>query len=417
MLLSARRFCSQGKGRAVPLLKQIEVMEISQLVEYLENAEDAEPWLKSWGLENPQRGHRNLVNIASMGITLDLLVVICNQLGAYLPDCSDPDMALNNLERFFQSARNPLALGSLFERDDEALPILIRIFSTSQFFSDLLITDSGAYELLRITQGMPVTREVLIQELTTELMAMSTPQAMGTAIRRFKRRETLRIGYGDIICGQSLQTVTQQISYLADACVHSTIQATRLILEQKYGTPINRRGEPAKYVVLALGKLGGEELNYSSDIDLICYYDSEGQTNGSRPISNEEFFSKVTREMVKLLSEVTEFGQAYRVDLRLRPNGKQGALVYTYNAAMNYYDVFGRTWERQAYVKARAIAGDIDLGEKFLKELQPWIYRRYLTLADITGIKALKRRIEERTKLEEGDQRKCKDRTRRHSRH
>ncbi|MEK6233576.1 MAG: hypothetical protein N2C14_02605, partial [Planctomycetales bacterium] len=107
-------------------------------------------------------------------------------------------------------------------------------------------------------------------------------------------------------------------------------------------------------------------------------------------------FAKVTRDVVKLLSEVTEFGQVYRVDLRLRPNGNQGPILMNLEETLNYYDVFGRTWERQAFVKARAIAGDVDLGQEFLAQMEPWIYRRYLSLADVTGIKALKRRIEHR---------------------
>ncbi len=101
--------------------------------------------------------------------------------------------------------------------------------------------------------------------------------------------------------------------------------------------------------------------------------------------------------MVKLLTEPTELGQCYRVDLRLRPEGERGPTVPSLEAALHYYDVLGRTWERQAFVKARPVAGDLDLGQEFLAQLEPWIYRRYLQRADITGIKALKRRIEQRT--------------------
>ena len=155
--------------------------------------------------------------------------------------------------------------------------------------------------------------------------------------------------------------------------------------------------------MLALGKLGGVELNYSSDVDLIFLYDEDGNTDGGKPMSNREFFERLARDVVRLLTESTELGIAYRVDLRLRPEGQHGPVVISLESAMHYYDVLGRTWERQAFVKARPVAGDLDLGQEFLRQLEPWIYRRYLSRADITGIKALKRRIEQRTVREGAD--------------
>jgi glutamate-ammonia-ligase adenylyltransferase len=151
-----------------------------------------------------------------------------------------------------------------------------------------------------------------------------------------------------------------------------------------------------------MGKLGGNELNYSSDIDLVLLCDGDGQTEGERSLSSMEFFGRVANEFVRLLTETTELGQVYRVDLRLRPEGKRGPVVTSLDAAMRYYDFLGRTWERQAYVKARVVAGDVDLGDELLANLESWIYRQYLGLADIVGIKALKRRLERRG-LRDGD--------------
>jgi glutamate-ammonia-ligase adenylyltransferase len=161
-------------------------------------------------------------------------------------------------------------------------------------------------------------------------------------------------------------------------------------------------------VVIALGKLGGEELNYSSDIDLVLISDGDGKTDGARQVSNQEFYDRLTGSFVKLLTEPTEYGSAYRVDLRLRPDGDQGPAVVSLGSALRYYDVKGRTWERQAYVKARAIAGDLDLGREFLSQMERWIYRRYLGSADISEIKALKRRIEKRAFREGDDARNVK---------
>ena len=126
--------------------------------------------------------HANLVRMATAGMTLDLLAAICDQLAEHLPRSSDPDMALNNLDRFVAAARNPLSLGSLFERDREALPILLQIFSTSQYLSDLLITDPESYDLLRMTEGQPVGRELLVDELA------SRSRQRWTTSRRWWRR-------------------------------------------------------------------------------------------------------------------------------------------------------------------------------------------------------------------------------------
>jgi len=372
-------------------------MQLDHLRCFLDDASQAEPWLRSLGIRDAARGHGNLVGLAKAGITIDLLHGICDQLQRELPGLSDPDMALNNLERFITAARSALAIGTLFQRDPESLTTLLQIFSTSQYLGDLLISDTESYDLLRLTEGQPVARDDLVEELVSEIDVLSDDRAVMSALRRFKRRETLRIAYGDIVRGQPLRTVTRQISYVAEAILEGALRCARRTLEQKRGVPTGRRAARVPFVVLALGKLGGGELNYSSDIDLICLYGEEGRTDAHGFRTNHEFFQRLVREIIRLLTESHALGTTYRVDLRLRPEGAQGAAACTVDSALRYYDLAGRTWERQAYVKANPVAGDLELGHAFLKRLEPWIYRRYLSLADITGIKALKRRIERRT--------------------
>jgi len=383
-------------------------MQVAQLRQYLDDQHAAAQWLRSLGVEDIGRAHANLVAMATSGLTLDLLAVICGQLAEHLGGCPDPDMALNNLERFVAAARSRLSLGAFFQRDVTALPILLQIFSISQYLSDLLITDPESFDLLHLSDGRPVARQVLINDLVAEVDALDHDQAVLQALRRFKHRETLRISYGDIVREQSLQTVTAQISYLADAILEAALRFARRKLCQKHGTPQKVDGEPARLVVLGMGKLGGVELNYSSDVDLIFLYDADGQTDGRRPLANNEFFGRLAREIVRLLTEMTDLGCAYRVDLRLRPEGRRGPMVISVENALQYYDFRGRTWERQAYIKARPVAGHLPLGYDFLNRLRPWVYRRYLSRADISGIKALKRRIEQRTRREGADARNVK---------
>jgi glutamate-ammonia-ligase adenylyltransferase len=374
-------------------------MDTVQLEAYLSSPEAAREFLQRLGVTDIVRAHANLQSLHRHGLPLDLLAVVCDQLASCLPGCPDPDMALNNLERFVAHARNPLSLGTLFERDPQTLPILVRIFSTSQYLSDILTAEPEAFELVRLSQGMPYSRQALVDDILAEVAVLESEPAVLRALRRFKRREILRIAYGDIIADQSIPTVTAQISYLADAILEAAVYASRRRLEQHLGVPRLDNGRKCRFVVLAMGKLGGNELNYSSDIDLIFLYENEGETDGPRRLSNAEYFQRLATEILHFLTVTTELGAAYRVDLRLRPEGKQGPLVISVPAALWYYDNRGRTWERQAYIKARPAAGDRDLGEEFLRQLTPWIYRRFLSRADISGIQALKRRIEQQTRL------------------
>ena len=379
-------------------------MQIERLVSYIDDSTRAARWLEGLGLENIPRAHENLVALSRHGIPIELLAVVFRQLEQSLVRQSDPDMALNNFDRFVAAVRSPLALASLFERDPEGLPTLLQILSTSQYLSDLIIRDPDGFDLLRLTDGQPVAREALVAEICSEAANLPDERAVAAALRRYKQRETLRIAYGDIIRKQRVETVTRQVSYLADAICEAALRTARADLERRRGVPRTPQGDRARCVVLALGKLGGTELNYSSDIDLVILADVDGRTDAAQAIGNQEFFERLVRSFVKLLGEQTELGAAYRVDLRLRPEGDQGQPVISLDSALRYYDVKGRTWERQAFVKARAIAGDLELGNEFLQQLQPWIYRRYLSRADISGIKALKRRIEQRARREGADE-------------
>src|SRR5262249_33746639 len=193
------------------------MIDIDRLRTCLDDAETAEPWLRSLRVANLPAAHSNLRRLAEHGVTLDLLSQISEQFAAAAPTLADPDMAMNNLERFIASSRNPMAMAALFERDPDALPNLLQIFSTSQHLSDLLVVDQEAYDLLRMTEGQPVARAALVEELLNEVRALGNVNEVMASLRRFKRRETLRIAYGDVVRNQPVETVTRQISYLADA--------------------------------------------------------------------------------------------------------------------------------------------------------------------------------------------------------
>lgn len=367
---------------------------------YLLKLDDAETtcrWLAGLGLRDPERGYRDLRDLALRGRTEKLIARIAEQLNDFLPRCPDPGMALTNLDRFVAASPRPETTLKSLAENPRTTESLVQLFSTSQHLCDLLVRDPALLDWLR--EGAERRdREALVDDLWSQLQDPSLgDDDAKLAIRRFRQCETLRIGYKDIVRGVPLEVVTLDLSHLADACVEAAVRFARPRIETRHGVPGGEDGKPARFVVLALGKLGGEELNYSSDIDLIFLYDVEGQTSGPRTISNAEFFAKVGSEVVRLLSDHTALGVAYRVDMRLRPEGEQGALARSLASTLGYYETTGRTWERQALIKCRPIAGDLSLGETFLEEIAPFVYRRYLSGAEINEIKAMKRRIEQRT--------------------
>jgi len=221
---------------------------------YLDNPDAATEWLCRLGVADGPRAYASLVRIATSGMTLDLVAEMCRQLAPLLSTSADPDRVLGHLEQFVAAARNPLALGTLVQRDTAALPPLLQRFDASQHLSDRLIQDPEAYDLLRLTEGQPATRDALVEDVVAEVEALDHESAVLAALRRFKHRETLRIAYGDIIRDQSLQTVTRQISYLADAVVEAALRFAWRKLCQQRGQPQGPGGQPARDVELGMGK-------------------------------------------------------------------------------------------------------------------------------------------------------------------
>ena len=216
------------------------------------------------------------------------------------------------------SATSPLA------GDNRMAEILLQVFSTSHYFTEILIRDPELLEWLRAGPERP-DRSSMIDDLWRLLSASSARMSSALALRRFRHRESLRIGYNDIVRGLPLELITQDLSDLADACVEGAARLARARVETRYGVPQTGGGAAARFVVLGLGKLGGQELNYSSDIDLVFLYDEEGRTAGPKVVSNSEFFARMGSELVRLLAEHTALGIVYRVDMRLRRMESRGA--------------------------------------------------------------------------------------------
>ncbi len=372
-------------------------MEVEQLVSFLDDRAAAATWLSDLGVRDTLAGHQQLVSMAGHGMTLDLLTELSAQLSLHLPGLGDPDLALKTLGRFVAASRNPLSFGSLIEQDDTALPTLLQLFSASPMLGDLLVADPSSYDLVRLTEGQPAERERLVSEICDEVDNLSNLRDVVAALRHFKRRETLRIAYGDVIERQSADIVAGQLSFLADAICDAAVQFARKLTSKKRGNPRNRDGQPTRFVMIGLRRLGGNEKDYESTVRAFFVYEDDGRTDGDRSVDNSEYFEKLCSTVIQILGDETDLGITYRVDTEKTPAHRVGRLCLAREATIQHFDSRGRTWERQSLVKARPIAGDMSLGVEFLDEIEPWIYRRYLNRADLTGIKALKRQLERRT--------------------
>ena len=355
-------------------------------------------WLNKCKLSDTVRARRNL-SLLENHLGSDSFLLLHASLKELLPSLPDPDRSLNNLERFFSQSSSKRYWDLILCSNTATLLDLLQIFSTSQSFSDLLISYPDCIDMLGVPLHQTPSREQLVQELQTEVDKNPDDASVLRALRRYKQRQVLRIGGNDILRNRPLEEVTQDISYVAEAALEVALNLARKTLERRYGVPINASDLPASCCILAFGKLGGEELNYSSDIDLMFVYDEDGITKIPRgtPIDNSEFFSRLASEIVRLLSSHTDRGTCYRVDLRLRPEGQRGPLARSLEGTLAYYDTLGRTFERQALIKVRTVAGDFNLGLSFIKSIESFVYRRYLSFAEINEIKVLKRRIELQT--------------------
>jgi [glutamine synthetase] adenylyltransferase / [glutamine synthetase]-adenylyl-L-tyrosine phosphorylase len=373
--------------------------QLEQLRLFLESPASARQLLHAWHLRDLDRGYRNLEHLGR-SLTLESLRDLCVSLQRLLPRCPDPDMALNNLERFLANPLGALKLPTLLEYRARTLEILLQLFSVSHFFSDLLSLNPDFLDMLKIPLRRSPSPAELRALLQADVDAAGDDEALLRAFRRFRQRQNLRIGTNDIIRDRPLEEITRDLSRVADASVEVALATALQHVSKRFGQPTAPGGEPARCVVLAFGKHGGEELNYSSDIDLMFLYDEEGSTQ--RPaiqgagMGNDEFYARVASEVIRLLSAHTDRGQAYRVDLQLRPEGQRGPLATSLASTLSYYDTLGRTWERQALIKVRPVAGDLELGERFLQAIESFVYRKYLTFAEINEIKSMKRRIEQK---------------------
>ena len=363
-----------------------------------------------YGFQDVRDANRRLHNLADIPPYRQAFAEIVNHLLSALADSPDADAALNNFERFVSSTFNRLWLYRLLHDAPFLLRILSTCFGSSTYFSDILVRNPDYfYEL--IDAGVmrdPKDRETMYRELSQAVRPFDLAEQKLDAIRGYKRKESLRLGLRDLLGDADLETTTRELTNLAEAALQICYEIGTAELTPKMGMPLGElpNGEkvPSTLAVIAMGKFGGYELNFSSDIDVMFVYSHDGVTD--QGVENREYFVKLCEFIINGMSKVTKAGYVFRVDVRLRPESRVGVIARSIDNYEAYYEGWGEIWERQALIKARPVAGDLKLGEQFIHTVQPFVYQRYLDEFFITEIKLdirhTKARIENRLR-EQGD--------------
>jgi glutamate-ammonia-ligase adenylyltransferase len=307
-------------------------------------------------------------------------------------------------------SRNAEAHAATIEADKAFLEELLQVWGFSDFIAKTCLRDPcmlmDLFESKHLFEAYPADffRKKLKSILTdfehgsanglTNAGLTTRIPLLQRLLRIFRQREMVRIAWRDL-SGRAVLTETMaDLSAFADVCIDCSLSVLYNLQCSVDGIPRAKNGSRQHLSVFGLGKLGGKELNFSSDVDLIFAYPEAGKTDHpEQPRSNDAFFIRLCRNLIRILSEITPDGQVFRVDMRLRPDGENGPLVMSFENTEEYYQLHGREWERYAWIKARAVAGDTIAAERLLQRLKPFIYRRYLDYGAFDSLRDMKQKI------------------------
>ncbi len=344
--------------------------------------------LHKLGLKNTTRAAHNLRRLAGEGEQAERFAMLAVLACDMLKDMADPDMALNNWERFVNVLPDAKHHFETLLAQPKRLDVFLSIVATSQFLANTLVTNPDFFEWA--TSPAVLNRSLTRRETLEALRALGADlhdrELWLDALRRFRRRHFLRIGARDVCLGARLDQITADLSVLADSLVQATLD--RFSSEH----PESAQEIADRFCILAFGKLGGSELNYSSDIDLLAVY--EGPFD---PV-----FVSAVEQLRHDLSDHTTEGHIYRIDLRLRPYGRGGALAQSVESVQRYYETVAGLWEIQALLKLRPIAGSTSTGARLMRGLHSLFKRQRPASKIAWSIDSLRKQAMQRVTRQSG---------------
>ena len=345
--------------------------------------------LAELGFDQPDASAEELARLAQKrGTPFQQAQPLGAALVTELAAAPDPDQALRHLADLYGGFVHPHATSELLAQSPRTTRLLISLFGSSDYLSRQLLRHPELIDQLVLRGAAALVRERadLRNDLANRLRPLSPPdvEAALTELRRFRNEEVLRIALHDVAGALAVEQVSRQLSDLADACVDACFALARAEIEKRYGK------RDAEMVVLALGKLGGRELGYHSDLDLLFLYSSAGEHG-----ANHEYFARIAQKLISHLTLPLREGFLYRIDTRLRPSGSAGPLVVSFDALASYHGREARLWERQALLRLRPVAGDEPLFERaFAQVIEPSVYRPIDRAAAAKELLSMRERIE-----------------------
>jgi [glutamine synthetase] adenylyltransferase / [glutamine synthetase]-adenylyl-L-tyrosine phosphorylase len=386
-------------------LRQDVSPEVLFLLDPKADADMVKDMLSERRFEDVERAYDNLLSLRSgpaRGNVTERIRRILEKISPLLLqellESPDPDMALTNLERFLTIIGFRSSYYALLAENRETLKVLVSLFGMSEFLSKTLLNHPELLESMAVRSYVSTekTKTGMEKELAGLLEQSDDFEEELEVLRRYHNEEVLRIGLNDIH-GRVKQTVTtSQLSLLGEACLAA---ANRMAVHelQRFGRPTYNSGgsqAEASLAVIGMGKLGGGELNYHSDLDIIFVYDRQGFTNGAKQISNHEYFAKLAQKIISILSLQTREGYVYKIDTRLRPSGNAGPLVTSLDSFLDYHNKEAQVWERQALIKARVVLGDAALADYLHEVIEKTVYGSTLGEEGRAEIHRLRMRME-----------------------
>jgi len=340
---------------------------------------------------NPETAKLNLERVGAR-----LSPVLASALPGLLAEAPDPDGALLLLERLIESSE----MVRLLDQHNFLAHYAIVVFGHSRFLGDTLIQNTDLLpSFLREKNLDRSFSQEEFHESLARFRARSSESDVSLTLARFKRREYVRIMLRDVLKIAPLAETTGEISALADVLIEEALREADSKLQRRHGTPqhLDALGRlvDTPFAILALGKLGGNELNYSSDVDLMYIY-GDGEEPPRTPVSNREYFIRLAQHTTEILSRVTREGPVFRIDLRLRPQGGEGELAIRLSQALAYYAETAHDWERQALIKVRHTAGETGLAREFIRAVQPHVYTEKVNFAAIKTALVAREKMQKR---------------------
>ncbi len=350
-----------------------------RLAEQLAEPGCIEAWLVAMRTDLNESTTSAVRKLGTFDLPPDLAATLLRQLTHFYLSNGGLETGLRNLSRFLERVRGPLALVTLFERDVEALPVLMRVLSIDGPLAEIVIEDVESFDLLRLVQGRAISRDELLADLQSEIGALDSERSISSILRRFHNREMLRIGYGLLTGDATASWVGEQLALIAEVICSAAFEHVR----RKMGKQFHPNLDVVGIAIIALGDCGSQRMHFKSPLPiLILFADATSHVNAAP--ERAEAVERIAKSTVSLLAG--KEAEPFAVSLRFWPDFDVSRHAASVDHALRALDEFGRTWQRIEMMSATIVAGSQETGIAFLSQLEPWLYRRRLDDADVDGL-------------------------------